>query len=128
MENYKNCASDDFERNMMMKACVKPERVIGFKDPHLPLEAFGYDTVNTDGDKVELPCHPLPNDRRIRIHHYFLKSFEDFEKKANKGFADRLDRYQMDIFEYYDRNECYNDLAWQLKKEDRDNAEYKQSF
>ena len=113
LENYKHCASDDFERNMITKVCVRPKRVIGFRDPHVLLDTF---TVDTDGKKVNSPRCTLPNDRSIRIHHYFLKSYEEFERKANKGFNDRIDCYPMDIFEYYDRNECYNNKAWQIMK------------
>lgn len=110
IENYTRCAEGEFERNKMVKVCVKPERVIGFVDPHLPWPLIGYEIENADGECLRSPnSGHLPEDKSIRIHHYFLKSKEDFAQKVNKGFADRIDSYSMTIFEKFDRNECYND-------------------
>lgn len=105
---FTQCATDDFEWNQLVKSCVIPSKIVGWVDPHLPLQTFGYKKINLDGTTIVQPRNELPSKRNIRLYHYFVKNKNHFEEKVNKGMADRNAKRTMDEFYYYDKNDVTN--------------------
>lgn len=105
---FTHCARDEFEWNQLVKSCVIPSKIIGWVNPHLPLQAFGYKKINLDGKKIVQPRNELPKKKKIRLYHYFVKNKKHFEEKVNKGMADRNAKRSMDEFYYYDKNDVIN--------------------
>ena len=92
----------------MVKSCVIPSKIVGWVNPHLPLQTFGYKKINLDGKKIVQPRNELPKKKKIRLYHYFVKNKKHFEEKVNKGMADRNAKRSMDEFYYYDKNDVIN--------------------
>ena len=86
---FTHCARDEFEWNQLVKSCVIPSKIVGWVNPHLPLQTFGYKKINLDGKKIVQPRNELPKKKKIRLYHYFVKNKKHFEEKVNKGMADR---------------------------------------
>ena len=105
---FTHCARDEFEWNQLVKSCVIPSKIIGWVNPHLPLQAFGYKKINLDGKKIVQPRNELPKKKKIRLYHYFVKNKKHFEEKVNKGMADRNAKRSMEEFYYYDKNDVIN--------------------
>lgn len=115
LDSFRYCARDEFERNRLVKSLVIPEKIIGWVDSHLPTAIMGYYMANADGEKIKLPRIELSEDKGIRLYHYYVKNKKHFVEKVNKGFADRIAHEDMDMFEYCDRNDIYNEKAMKLK-------------
>ena len=115
IDAFTNAASDDFEWNQLVKSCVIPYKIVGWVNPHLPLQAFGLKKVNLDGRKIVRPRNKLPNRRDIRLYHYFVKNKKHFQEKVDKGMADRNAKRTMDEFYYYDRNDVSNHKAVDIR-------------
>ena len=105
---FTHCARDEFEWNQLVKSCVIPSKIVGWVNPHLPLQTFGYKKINLDGKKIVQPRNELPKKKKIRLYHYFVKNKKHFEEKVNKGMADRNAKRSMDEFYYYDKNDVIN--------------------
>ena len=116
IDSFVNCSTDDFEWNQLVKSCVIPSRIIGWVNPHLPLQTFGFYRVDLDYKKISSPRIKLPQNRSIRLFHYFVKSKNHFQEKVEKGMADRLAKRSLDEFYYYDRNDTVNIKAKLIKK------------
>lgn len=115
IDAFTNAASDDFEWNQLVKSCVIPYRIVGWVNPHLPLQAFGLKKVNLDGRKIVQPRNKLSNRRDIRLYHYFVKNKKHFQEKVDKGMADRNAKRTMDEFYYYDKNDVSNHKAVDIR-------------
>lgn len=50
------------------------------------------------------------------LNHYFSKSFEEFLQKRARGKADCNEIRSMDEFYAHDKNEEFDDSAWQFYK------------
>lgn len=111
IDAFTKCANDEFEWNQLIKSCVDPRKIVGWVNPHLPLQVFGYKKINLDGKKIIQPRNDLPERKDVRLHHYFVKNKKHFEEKVNKGMADRNANRTMDEFYYYDKNDCFNERA-----------------
>ena len=116
VDSFTQCAKDDFEWNQLVKSCVCPDKIVGWVDPHLPLQAAGYKKINLDGKAIVAPRNEMPTRRDIRLYHYFVKNKKHFAEKVEKGMADRNAKRTMDEFYYYDKNDVYNDKAIKMKE------------
>lgn len=116
IDSFICCAKDSFEWNQLVKSCVKPEKIVGWVNPHLPLTTLGAKRVNTDYKKINSPRNKLPHNKSIRLHHYFVKNKKHFIDKVEKGMADRDAKRKIDEFYYYDKNDCINKKAIQVRK------------
>lgn len=116
IDSFLWCSEDEFERNQLVKSIVIPERIAGWVDSHLPSSVMGYHMINMDGKRLVMPRNDLPNDKSIRLYHYFCKNEEYFTEKIKKGFADRIANEKIEMFYYCDKNNIYNDKAMKLKK------------
>ena len=115
IDAFTNAANDDFEWNQLVKSCVKPIEIVGWVNPHLPLQACGLKKINLDGTIIVQPRNDLPKRKDIRLYHYFVKNKKKFEEKVNKGMADRNAKRTIDEFYYYDRNDVSNQKAVYLR-------------
>lgn len=115
IDAFTNCAEDSFEWNQLVKSCVKPQKIVGWVDPHLPLQVCGWKKVNLDGKVIVRPRNELPEDKSIRLYHYFVKNKKHWEEKVEKGMADRNAKRSMDEFFYYDKNDCENKKAIEIR-------------
>ena len=115
-ECYTHCANDEYEWNQLVKSVVMPTRVLGFAFPHLPTTLLGYHIYDLDGNRIKGPRIKLPENREIRLHHYFTKSFEEFSKRISRGMADRNAKRSINEFYERDQNDVVNTLANQIYK------------
>ncbi len=115
-ENYKQCSEENYEWNQIIKSIVDPRRIIGFVGPHLPCALFGFGIYDLDGKRILNPRIDFPENKELRLHHYFTKSKKEFEKRISRGMADRNAKRNMEEFYQRDRNEVYNDLADRIYK------------
>lgn len=115
IDAFTKSAVDDFEWNQLVKSCVIPSRIVGWVNPHLPLQAFGFKRVNLDGKKITQPRNDLPSRRDIRLYHYFVKNMKHFQEKVEKGMADRNAKRSVDEFYYYDKNDVSNYKAREIR-------------
>ena len=114
LEKFTRCSEDAFDRNRLIKVVVKPERIVGFVDPHLPWVLLGYQAVDLDYHPISYPQIDLPVRRDMRIYHYFCKNKKWFIEKVDRGMADNLRKMIIDYFEYCDRNELENKKAAEI--------------
>ncbi|WP_273750880.1 glycosyltransferase family 92 protein, partial [Leuconostoc mesenteroides] len=74
------------------KPIIRPDHFLNVPIPHW-VDVFGQ-TVNEKGEKLRrypqtntTSALPMPKSK-FRINHYYCKSWEEFESKRNRGFAD----------------------------------------
>lgn len=96
------------------KPIVRPDHFLHVPIPHW-VDVFGQ-TVNEKGEKLRrypqiniTSALPMPKSK-FRINHYYCKSWEEFESKRNRGFADHdggertkndfLDHDQNDVIDH----------------------------
>lgn len=86
-ENYKKCDRNAKECDIQIKTILNPRSVIGINHPHYAIYLPGSKIVSTSGDEMTGFCTE-PNYDDILIHHYWTKSFEEYQERINKGKAD----------------------------------------
>ena len=121
IDAFTQAANDEFEWNQLVKSCVIPSKIIGWVNPHLPLQVHGFKKVNLDGKVIVQPWNIIPNKNNIRLYHNFVMNKQHIQEKVNKGMADRNAIRTMDEFYYYDKNDVINYKAisvrdYKLKK------------
>jgi hypothetical protein len=109
MEAYQHRSPDSYNYNRTTKSFVRPERVTGIYNPHC-FKLRG-DYLDTDGRVIKgwqeepgIMAAPAGL-ARIRIHHYFTKSKQEWQWKVEKGRADTSEKRDPGGFVEYDRNE-----------------------
>ncbi|EHL03747.1 hypothetical protein M7I_0148 [Glarea lozoyensis 74030] len=76
------------DHNKHVKSIVRTEFVEGPRNPHLWALKDGRVTVGEKGDVVESEAFRLPISReRIALHHYAVKSRQEYEEKMGRGNA-----------------------------------------
>lgn len=81
-------------------------------NPHCAVlreNAYAHDT---SGQPVYGPFNWSATDEVACIHHYFCKSFAEFEKKRARGKADSLEIRDIAEFGAHDKNDVFDDRAW----------------
>jgi hypothetical protein len=111
MSRFTHHSTTEFQVNQHFKSIVRLSECDSMFNPHYPTLNNGL-FVNTLGQ----PIVTLQPDRfglspdvvwsRLRLHHYFSKSKEEFMLKINRGLADCISRRNMDDFYLHDVNEC----------------------
>jgi hypothetical protein len=77
----------DNPSNTHVKLIARPGDLDAFRDPHSAVFRSGRFAVTQHGEPVHGPMAPITG-TRVRLHHYFLRSREDFEAKMRRGRAD----------------------------------------
>lgn len=93
--------------NSHVKTIANP-RLIKKADCHKPLFWQGYYSVNTDGDIVNSFCMDGCHWDKLRINHYFSKSYEEFIKKCERGRATQPLSIKRSYSEFYAHD--FNDV------------------
>ncbi|MDR1476952.1 MAG: glycosyltransferase family 92 protein [Rickettsiales bacterium] len=99
-----------FERNRTFKSIVNPRQVIKMT-AHAGHFIGNFTTVNSNREKQNHSFKRKPVYDKIRINHYWGKSYEEFQIKKYRGdvaYADAGPKSDSE-FEYYNRNEIEND-------------------
>ncbi len=86
-ENFKKCDKNSTEYNEQIKTIANPRSVVGVNHPHFFVHTFGATFVNSDGKNIA-NWRTEPTFKGILIHHYWTKSFEEYQARINKGKAD----------------------------------------
>ena len=73
--------------NRHVKLIAKPERLVEFYDPHAAAYTHDGFAVSPAGEKIDGQFHPYTAGP-ILLHHYFLRSREDYYDKIERGRAD----------------------------------------
>ncbi len=86
-EIYKKCEFNSF-LSKSIKTIVKTRSAVCVCNPHFCLCKFGAKVVDTDGGKMYGPTTDIPHHNKIRINHYYTKSYEEYVLRLSKGKAD----------------------------------------
>jgi hypothetical protein len=90
IESYTKVMPNDHIENVHIKSCIMPEFAISVAgDPHSFLYKPGYNAVNENYEIVRGPFTKKHFSFSIVLHHYVLKSFEEY--KINKLSRARAD-------------------------------------
>lgn len=120
IENYTARGDESFEKNRHVKTFCRPEKVVGFINPHAAVYGIGSHAVTVVGEKTYGPMTDRVLFEPVRINHYFTKSLEEFILKRNRGKADNLTPRDADEFELHDVNEIHDegmaDAAAQIRQ------------
>ena len=95
-ENYPKC-DFDFCTASVVKSIVNPRSVLKIYNPHFALHVLGSKVVNANGEKMHGP-YTKPSFDKIRINHYYTKSYEEHVQRVSRGKADGNNSAK--IFEY----------------------------
>jgi len=92
------------------KAIVRPEKVL-FANPHNCVTHTGL-TINDIGTPLkETWRHQELSEENLVIHHYFTKSYSEYEKKIQRGQADGRSEKKLDPYEKWDFSNSNTDAA-----------------
>ena len=96
--------------NIYVKSIVNPRNVDYFNGPHNATYFGTLNSINTDGEETfRAGNFPVTTDK-IVIHHYYVKSREEYSIKVKRGDAFYLENYRkMAMFDIYDHNEVFDD-------------------
>lgn len=111
LEAYRWRSEAGFGPNLHVKSIVRPGRVLGIINVH----AFDMDGPyrHLSGADILWSSPGIvahgPDYREGKLHHYFVRSWQDWQAKMHRGYHD-LTR-EMGEFEVYDRNEVLDESA-----------------
>lgn len=107
IERFKYHSIKDFRGNECIKTIIMPRYVISINHPHYANYMTGKFCVNTDKEKINGPFNPHILYDKIRINHYFVKSYDEYLQKRQRGRASYSNGETRSIEEFYDhdRNE-----------------------
>ena len=111
LERFTAHAEEGFAINRYLKTIANP-REIEKADIHFSFYKGGL-AVDENGRFRSGGMGEEPQLKKIRMNHYFGKSFEEFMQKRNRGMADhkRNDLRSVSDFEIHNRNEITNDTS-----------------
>lgn len=73
--------------NHTVKSIVNPRSVLKVYNPHFMLHTLGSKVINTGGKNMHGP-YTEPHFEKIRVNHYYTKSYEEYLQRMKKGKAD----------------------------------------
>lgn len=99
----------DFDMNKHTKSIVNPRRTLCFLNPHFSIPIGKYVSINIHGETLNGALNNNFKENDLRINHYFSKSKEEFILKRQRGCADGNPIRSLELFDYHDKNDCYDD-------------------
>ena len=84
IERFTKRASDDFVRNMEIKSIINPRFCVGM-DVHKPYIYKNYYSVDENYNRIYSHKNNPFTIKKIRINHYFCKSWEEYLNKQKRG-------------------------------------------
>lgn len=105
MERFTRHSFPDHELNRHVKSILDPRRVCCMTGCHEAARLTGA-AVEANGERVRRNFRDrTPHHEPLRVHHYAIKSYEEFLQKRARGRA-RTDRVRaLDYFDRYDLND-----------------------
>jgi glycosyltransferase involved in cell wall biosynthesis len=120
LNNFLYKADVDWDPNLHVKVIIKPNEVFagftstGYITPHMWDTRNG--VVDEDGEIID---HKQKGKikkvkiNKIRVNHYFNRSYEDWIDKRRRGRATIKEKRPLEMFDVYDKNDIYDDIALQ---------------
>lgn len=112
LENFLYRAVDDWDPNLHVKVIVKPHEIKGYTTPHMFSTTKGI--VDENGNLIDESGEGRVANSiasKIRVNHYFNRSYEDWIEKRRRGRATIKEKRPIEMFDIYDKNDVYDDLA-----------------
>ena len=107
LENYTMRAADNFCNNLYVKT-ISDTSKIWYLGCHFPICRRGYYNLDENGAVIFASTSEKVHFDRIRVNHYFTKSYEEFLAKRARGRADGSPQLPMSAFDKQDRNEVHD--------------------
>ncbi len=96
--------------NSHIKTICNPRKVYNYGSCHFPTYKRNFTSYTTDNEEVKGAFVSGQHYDKVRINHYFTKSYEEFQLKCLRGRADNgLFRDIEREFKDRDKNEIYDD-------------------
>ena len=120
LKNFLYKADPDWNPNLHVKVIIKPAEVItgftrtGYVTPHMWATSHG--VVDEDGEVIDYKEEGRIKKvkiAKIRVNHYFNRSYEDWIDKRRRGRATTEKKRPIEMFDVYDKNDVYDDTALQ---------------
>lgn len=109
IERFKDHSNLDFHKNEHIKTILNPRYALHTRS-HDASYVLGKFCVNSSKEKIEGKFNYNLTFDKVRLNHYFGKSYEEFLEKRMKGYAARPNGIRpMEDFYTHDRNEIKND-------------------
>ncbi|MBR1647547.1 MAG: glycosyltransferase family 92 protein [Selenomonadaceae bacterium] len=110
LEKFTRRAPVDNEQNIPVKTVADPRKINFLIYPHHANYFEGLRAVNENGKIVPNHSNNPVTVEKIAVNHYYTKSKEECLKKIQRGRSDiPVNTYGMQTFEYYNRNEVFDD-------------------
>lgn len=106
-ERFTYRSEPTFAVNHHIKSIVRPECAVRFPNPHFAHYRTGFYCINMQGNFVRGPFSPVADGwYRLRLDHYYIKSYDEFMERSKKGDADSKNGSRpIDNLYSHDRNE-----------------------
>jgi hypothetical protein len=117
IERFKD-HENDFSKDTCKKTIVNPRYTTAIHHVYCAMYIIGKFCINTDKKTIkakqgtDIGAYSYGVFDKIRINHYFTKSYEEFLLKRERRRADNDDKRPMQDFYDNDRNQEKNDLLW----------------
>lgn len=115
-QNYYYRSEYGFKFNKHVKTICDPRKVAGVLNPHYVEYNPNYYSVNTSNQVITGAFSNYNVMTKIRINHYFTKSFEEFLRKRDRGKADQQGKRSIKDFNLHDKNQIFDDSMKRYKK------------
>lgn len=123
MENYKTVHGSFHPKNLHVKSIVNPRKVKLCVNPHYCEYRIGNRAVDENFEKVTGPTTSKQSISKIRINHYYCKSYEEYEEKVRRGRSASGGNYDIKKEDYWyeDAKEDYvmSEYVAKLKMENQ---------
>ncbi|MBR2215474.1 MAG: glycosyltransferase family 92 protein [Selenomonadaceae bacterium] len=114
LQGFCHRAPDDFPQNKHVKIVVNPRRVRYMRTPHHAIYTYGWHAVDDAGQKIiNTPYNPGNAAKILAVNHYFTKTKGEWLSRRSYARADTGQFRQLEEFYKNDRNDIYDDTAWQ---------------
>jgi hypothetical protein len=114
IERFKDHSSMDFEKNLYVKTILNPRFAIAI---HVHNSKYTINKYSVNSNKEKLKTHYLDRKEavfdKIRVNHYYDKSYEEFLVKRDKGRVSQKSEetriHPINNFYIHDKNDIKND-------------------
>ena len=100
LENYRTVHGKFHPKNLHVKSVINPRKVALCVNPHYCEYKGGNYAVNENFEKVVGPVTAVQSIDKIRLNHYYCKSYEEYEAKVARGLADSYFKYTIKKEDY----------------------------
>ena len=109
-EVFKKRAFDSHKANRHIKTICNPRKVTGFITPHNPEYLEGLYNISEQRKKIVGPFNFNGTCERIRINHYFTKSYDEFLSKRERGKADSFGIRSLEDFNDHNQDKIVDEI------------------